>query len=104
MRRQVGGCHSLRTAPVDAVSSDSSPDQAKTLPKYDMQCVDCHNRASHSFEMRDRAMDKALALGDIAVTLPFIKKKSVEFLLLAVLDLVLRFAGAQALQGGRSRT
>jgi formate-dependent nitrite reductase cytochrome c552 subunit len=62
------------------VSSDSSPDQAKTLPKYDMQCVDCHNRASHSFEMPDRAMDKALALGDIAVTLPFIKKKSVEFL------------------------
>src|SRR5690242_4446639 len=50
------------------VTSDSSPDTIKTLPKYDMQCVDCHNRPSHSFGMPDRAVDKALALGDIAVT------------------------------------
>jgi hypothetical protein len=62
------------------VTSDSSPDTVKTLPKYDMQCVDCHNRPSHSFDMPDRAVDKALGLGDIAVTLPFIKKKSVELL------------------------
>jgi len=56
------------------------PIRSKTLPKYDMQCVDCHNRPSHSFDMPDRAVDKALGLGDIAVTLPFIKKKSVELL------------------------
>ena len=33
---------------------------------------------SHAFDMRARAMDKALAVGDIAVTLPCVKKKGVE--------------------------
>jgi len=61
-------------------SSDSSPDSVKALPKYDMQCVDCHNRPTHSFELPDRAMDNALARGDIAVTLPYIKKRGVEVL------------------------
>jgi len=62
------------------VTSDSSSDGAKPLTKYDMQCVDCHNRPTHSFDLPDRAMDKALAQGDISVTLPFIKKKGVELL------------------------
>jgi nitrate/TMAO reductase-like tetraheme cytochrome c subunit len=62
------------------VSSDSPADSAKALPKHEMQCVDCHNRPTHTFDMPDRAMDKALALGDIAVTLPYIKKKGVEAL------------------------
>ena len=56
------------------------PNSAKDLPKYDMQCVDCHNRPTHTFDLPERAMDKALALGDIPATLPFIKKKSVELL------------------------
>ena len=62
------------------VSSDSTPDSLKTLPRHDMQCVDCHNRPTHTFDLPDRAMDKALALGDVAVTLPYIKKKGVEVL------------------------
>jgi hypothetical protein len=62
------------------VSSDASEDSVKGLPKYDMECVDCHNRPTHTFDLAERAMDKALALGDIPVTLPFIKKKGVELL------------------------
>lgn len=62
------------------VSSDSQPDSANALPKYEMQCVDCHNRPAHSFDLPDKAMDKALALGEIPVTLPYIKKKGVELL------------------------
>lgn len=62
------------------VSSDSGDDPSKTLSKYDMQCVDCHNRPAHSFDLPDRAVDKALAFGDIPASLPFIKKKSVELL------------------------
>jgi len=62
------------------VSSDSTSDSLKTLPKYDMQCVDCHNRPTHTFDLPDRAVDKALALGDIPVTLPYIKKKGTELL------------------------
>lgn len=62
------------------VISDSVPETSRTAPKYDMQCVDCHNRPSHSFDLPERAMDKALSFGEIPVTLPFIKKKSVELL------------------------
>lgn len=61
-------------------SSGAGPDSARALPKYDMQCVDCHNRPTHTFDLPDRAMDKALSLGDIAVTLPYVKKKGVEML------------------------
>jgi hypothetical protein len=42
--------------------------------------VDCHNRPTHVFDLPDRAMDKALALGEIPITLPFVKKKGVELL------------------------
>jgi len=62
------------------VVSDATPDSAKTLPKHEMECVDCHNRPTHTFDLAERAMDKALALGDIPVTLPFVKKKGVELL------------------------
>lgn len=54
---------------------------ATTLPaNVDMECVDCHNRPTHTFDLPERALDKALALGEIPVTLPYIKKKSVELL------------------------
>jgi hypothetical protein len=62
------------------VSPDTQSDSAKPLPTIDMECVDCHNRPTHTFELPERAMDKALALGDIPVGLPYIKKKSVELL------------------------
>jgi hypothetical protein len=61
-------------------SSETPPDLAKALPKFDMECVDCHNRPTHTFNLPARAVDKALALGDIAVGLPYIKKTSVELL------------------------
>jgi hypothetical protein len=45
-----------------------------------MQCFDCHNRAAHAFQMPDRAVDRAMTLGRMTSTLPFLKKKSVEIL------------------------
>jgi formate-dependent nitrite reductase cytochrome c552 subunit len=50
------------------------------LPIYEMQCADCHNRAAHSFEMADRAVDQAITEGQISASLPFIKKTGVELL------------------------
>jgi hypothetical protein len=47
------------------------------LPVFEMQCVDCHTRAAHRFEDPDRAVDQALADGQIAATLPFVKKTGV---------------------------
>ncbi len=50
------------------------------FPTFDMQCVDCHNRAAHAFEPLDRAVNQAMANGEIAANLPFVKKESVELL------------------------
>lgn len=50
------------------------------LPRYEMQCVDCHNRPTHTFELPERAVDRALGRGQICSSLPFIKKKAVELL------------------------
>jgi len=61
-------------------TSDSAQGSAPKLPIFDMECVDCHNRPTHTFETPERALDKALALGEIPTTLPFIKKKGVEVL------------------------
>ena len=62
------------------VSPETQLDSAKALPKFEMECVDCHNRPTHTFDLPERAVDKALALGDIAAGLPYIKKTSVELL------------------------
>jgi hypothetical protein len=59
---------------------DPSGDAPREMATYDMQCVDCHNRPTHVFDLPERAMDKALAFGDIPASLPFVKKKGVELL------------------------
>jgi len=49
-------------------------------PRIEMQCFDCHNRPAHAFQMPDRAVDQALVLGRMSVSLPFLKKASMEVL------------------------
>ncbi|MGA7234707.1 MAG: NapC/NirT family cytochrome c [Bryobacteraceae bacterium] len=58
------------------LTSDAKPDQIAAMPKFEMQCVDCHNRAAHSFEVADRAVDGAISFGQIPGDLPFVKKTS----------------------------
>ena len=50
------------------------------LPTFEMQCVDCHNRAAHAFEAPDRAMNQAMASGAISPMLPFVKKEGLQLL------------------------
>jgi hypothetical protein len=45
-----------------------------------MQCVDCHNRPTHTFALPDRALDLAFAGGWLPTTLPFLKRKGLEAL------------------------
>ncbi|MCL6481325.1 MAG: NapC/NirT family cytochrome c [Firmicutes bacterium] len=45
-----------------------------------MDCMDCHNRPTHIFELPDRAVDEAITEGRISRQLPFVKKKAVELL------------------------
>jgi nitrate/TMAO reductase-like tetraheme cytochrome c subunit len=63
-------------------SSESKPTKAQ-LDAGDhrqMDCIDCHNRPAHTFEMPESAVDKVMVRGQIDAELPFIKKKSVEVL------------------------
>jgi len=64
------------------VSSDAKPSQEQ-LEKGEhrtMDCVDCHNRPTHTFELPENAVDKQMSLGRISPELPYIKKKAVELL------------------------
>jgi nitrate/TMAO reductase-like tetraheme cytochrome c subunit len=62
------------------LADGTTPDAARALPTFEMQCVDCHNRAAHSFELPEHAVDKAIAAGQIPATLPFVKKTGIELL------------------------
>ena len=45
-----------------------------------MDCIDCHNRPSHTFEVPERAIDRALAEGAMDASLPFARKTGLEIL------------------------
>ncbi|MGA7293270.1 MAG: NapC/NirT family cytochrome c, partial [Terriglobales bacterium] len=45
-----------------------------------MDCVDCHNRPTHAFDLPENAVDKQMSLGRISPELPYIKKEAVEVL------------------------
>lgn len=62
-----------------SASSKGAPDPGR-LPRYTMQCVDCHNRPTHTFEPPERALDQALAAGEVDSTLPFVKKQALALL------------------------
>jgi hypothetical protein len=60
-------------------TSDAKPDGAG-LTIRTMDCMDCHNRPAHSYDLPERGVDKAMNNGLISATLPFAKKKAVEIL------------------------
>ncbi|OFW05244.1 MAG: hypothetical protein A3I61_10845 [Acidobacteria bacterium RIFCSPLOWO2_02_FULL_68_18] len=46
-----------------------------------MDCMDCHNRPAHPFALSaERAVDEAMATGEIAATLPYAKREAVAAL------------------------
>lgn len=45
-----------------------------------MDCLDCHNRATHIFRAPNELLDEALALGRIDSSLPFIKREALKAL------------------------
>ena len=72
--------NSSRNEVREYVAADMGHGDAAKLQYYDMQCVDCHNRPAHTFQLPERAVNQAMALGQIPATLPFIKRTSVEVL------------------------
>jgi len=57
----------------------AKPDGAG-LTMREMDCMDCHNRPSHTYELPDRALDKAMRDSLVSPALPFAKKKALEIL------------------------
>jgi len=47
---------------------------------HTMDCVDCHNRPSHTLESPERILDAGLADGHVDVGLPFIKQQGITVL------------------------
>lgn len=45
-----------------------------------MDCIDCHNRATHVFRSPDELIDTALTQGKIDITLPYIKREGLQAL------------------------
>jgi Nitrate/TMAO reductases, membrane-bound tetraheme cytochrome c subunit len=45
-----------------------------------MDCIDCHNRASHTFMTPEEALNRSMADGAISTDLPFIHKEGLELL------------------------
>jgi hypothetical protein len=56
------------------------PEDVSKYPVREMDCMDCHNRPSHSFDIPARAVNRAMATGLISPSLPFAKKKAIEVL------------------------
>ena len=64
------------------ITTDTKPTQEQ-LDKGEhrtMDCVDCHNRPTHQFDLPENAVDKQMSLGHISLELPYIRKKAVEVL------------------------
>ncbi len=64
-------------ASTEVKPTDAQKGKAETRT---MDCIDCHNRPTHAYQLPDRAVNEAMAAGAISTDLPFIRKKAVEVL------------------------
>src|SRR5260370_4842058 len=67
---------------VEYVSTDInvSKQELEKGEKRVMDCIDCHNRPTHAFELPANAVDLRISRGLIRPELPYIHKKAVELL------------------------
>lgn len=61
-------------------TSDWTPETESEYEIRQMDCLDCHTRPSHQFLLPERALDNALALGDVDPSLPWANKTGLEIL------------------------
>ncbi len=62
-----------------SVDSKLTPEELATYEKRKLDCVDCHNRASHNFRRPGEVIDEALTQGTLP-NLPYIKDQGVKTL------------------------
>ena len=70
------------TEPGGAVTEYQTPDTARPAgPLRRMDCADCHNRPAHPMSpSAEVAVDRAISLGRISRTLPFVRREAVAVL------------------------
>ena len=64
----------------NATDAKVTPEELARGEHRKMDCMDCHNRPTHVFQVPERAVDLAMTQGSISPKLPFIKKQAVEVL------------------------
>lgn len=67
-----------KTTEYVAEGSPLTLDELRAQPLRVMDCMDCHNRPSHTFDVPQVAVDVAMATGDIPPDLPFIKREAMK--------------------------
>lgn len=65
----------FNSASAKATAEDLARGEQRT-----MDCIDCHSRPTHTFELPERAVDVAMDRGQINPQLPFIKREAVAAL------------------------
>jgi predicted CXXCH cytochrome family protein len=68
--------------PTEYIASDTelSESQIEVLPVHEMDCLDCHNRATHVFRTPADAIDQAMASGGLDASLPYLKREGATLL------------------------
>jgi hypothetical protein len=64
-------------------ASTETPPKADLLAygaRRTMDCMDCHNRPTHTFDMPESAVNREMAAGRISSSLPFIHKVAIDLL------------------------
>src|SRR6185436_16985066 len=77
---QVTVADAAGTRRYDSTDVHPTAEQLAEGERRRMDCMDCHNRPTHAFELPERALDRALSEGAISTELPFVKKKATELL------------------------
>jgi nitrate/TMAO reductase-like tetraheme cytochrome c subunit len=66
-----------------SVTEFATPDAGGGIPQGErrvMDCIDCHNRAAHTFVTAEDALNRAMAEGAISPELPWVHKEGLELL------------------------
>jgi nitrate/TMAO reductase-like tetraheme cytochrome c subunit len=61
-------------------TDDFTSGKAKVVFSRTMDCLDCHNRPAHEFNVPERAVDKMMADGKLPQSLPMFRKAALEVL------------------------
>jgi hypothetical protein len=63
-----------------AAGAAARKDSILALPSRRMDCIDCHNRPTHTYQLPDDEMDRAMKGGLIAADLPYVKREGMRLL------------------------